>query len=683
MRIILKYIFNNVRERKLRTAVMVFSIILSTSLLFVSMSIGDSYESAQLKMAQGFAGSATVSVLADPDTEGNPIWISEAEIPQTLFIKSRVGLLTTSALYENNGLFENFDLIAANLDELNEMNPPKLQGDTTLEDFAGWNIVTTEKFTSRYGLKPGDVVELNIGGNEYEFKLKAVAAYDTIFLRQSRGFNALIPKETLAQILQTSDGNSKIMITPTDGVSSDILIEDLMRSLPEGYRVAKTYDEGQVASEAQQKSLPFYLISFFSFVMSVFIIFSSYKVITMERLPVIGTFRSIGATKASTTRILLLESLIYGTLGGLIGIPTGFAVLKLILNSLGESLALGIPIPMVVMPFNMLIACVTAIIVSLMSAYIPVSRASRIPIKDVVLGTVDEQVTSNKVKLTAGVILLMISVVLPLSIDKENSRLLMTAGGLSLLGLIAATIIVTPLVAYVLSVLLEWVYERTFGNEGKLAARNMRNNRNVVQNITLLFISLSSVIVISSVAGFAISYLGDVYGGGTLDGFASGDISPEFVSKVENLEGIEELLPIYDLSEKVVVNDDGTVQMEAIDDLNTLCSLLNVQLIDDKNNVADVFDNNRNILMSKDYMKHHEFSIGDVIQLGYRGTSFEYQIIGAFQSRGDNSEVIIPGVYAREDFGAVNYGKIAYSAENPDAVMAQIRNLFGNQYSNS
>lgn len=43
MKIILKYIITNVKERKLRSGVMLLSILLSTTLLFVSFSIGASY----------------------------------------------------------------------------------------------------------------------------------------------------------------------------------------------------------------------------------------------------------------------------------------------------------------------------------------------------------------------------------------------------------------------------------------------------------------------------------------------------------------------------------------------------------------------------------------------------------------------------------------------------------------
>ena len=64
MKIIIKYILTNVKEKKMRTGVMILSILLSSTLLFVSFSIGASYESAQQKMARGMAGSAAVSVSA-------------------------------------------------------------------------------------------------------------------------------------------------------------------------------------------------------------------------------------------------------------------------------------------------------------------------------------------------------------------------------------------------------------------------------------------------------------------------------------------------------------------------------------------------------------------------------------------------------------------------------------------
>ena len=56
LKIILKYILTNVKERKARTFVMLLSILLSAMLLFVSFSTGVSYESAQRKMRAAWRG---------------------------------------------------------------------------------------------------------------------------------------------------------------------------------------------------------------------------------------------------------------------------------------------------------------------------------------------------------------------------------------------------------------------------------------------------------------------------------------------------------------------------------------------------------------------------------------------------------------------------------------------------
>lgn len=385
MKIILKYILTNVKERKIRTAVMLLSILLSTTLLFVSFSISASYESAQRKMAKGMAGSATISITATGDTKSISINI----IPDSSSIGVSVGMLEESSLYYDNGYYETVDLIATDLSQLNQINKPRLLDGGEITDFSGNKIILPDRFTLKYGIEKGDTITLQVGGNLVSFEVAEIAAYDTVFLRHTRGTTALLPLSTLTELLGQTDGYSKILIKPAKDVSTGDLISELKATLPDdGYRVSKIVNEAQIIADARQKSMPFFLISFFSLTISVFIIYSSYKVITLDRLPVIGTFRSIGATQKTVTRILLLESLFYGCMGGLIGIPVGMLVLKLILQGMGQTLSQGIEIPIVISPFSIIIPLTVAIAVSLLSAWLPVRQASRLPIKDVVLGTV-------------------------------------------------------------------------------------------------------------------------------------------------------------------------------------------------------------------------------------------------------------------------------------------------------
>ncbi|WP_413927276.1 hypothetical protein [Clostridioides sp. ZZV14-6153] len=130
MKIILKYILTNIKEGKIRTAVMLLSIILSTVLLFVSFSIGLSYESAQRKMARGMAGTATIAVQS---TDSNKLTSLE-DIPDLSSIKSKVGILESSAVYHEDGYYESFNIIAENLPQLNKINKPLLVNGNNMAD---------------------------------------------------------------------------------------------------------------------------------------------------------------------------------------------------------------------------------------------------------------------------------------------------------------------------------------------------------------------------------------------------------------------------------------------------------------------------------------------------------------------------------------------------------------------
>ena len=126
-----------------------------------------------------------------------------------------------------------------------------------------------------------------------------------------------------------------------------------------------------------------------------------------------------------------------------------------------------------------------------------------------VFGSAEERKISRRRIVGAGIILFAASVILPkLAIGK----MLYPAGGISLLGLIASAILLVPLLTNLLSKVLEALYGVIFGNEGRLAARNMRDNKNTAQNVTLLFISISAVIAITVVGNFVTAY-GATYSG--------------------------------------------------------------------------------------------------------------------------------------------------------------------------
>lgn len=598
MKIILKYIFTNIKERKIRTAVMLLSIVLSTVLLFVSFSIGLSYESAQRKMAKGMYGTATISVQSkNPD-----ILTNLEDIPDLNTIKSKVGVLESSAIYNKGGYYEEFSLISADLSQLNKINKPRLENGDSITDFSGDKIILPNRFTSKYKIKKGDSITLQIYGKSYTFQVSDIASYDTVFLRNTRGVNALLPKETLSKIINKGSGYTRVLIESEEEITEN-LVNKLSEELStEKYMVSNTINETKIISDARQKTMPFFLISFFALTLSIFIIYSSYKVITLERLPFIGTFRSIGANEKTVTRILMLESILYGSIGGLIAIPIGVVVLNLMLHGLGNSLEQGISIPVVISPIGVIISVIVAIIVSSFSAYIPVKKASHLPIKNIVLGTVEEKNVSNRSILFIGSIMFILSILLP-RISPENTLYL--AGGFSLLGLIVATIVLIPLITDIMSIVFEFVYKNILGNEGKLAARNMKNNKNIIQNITLLFISISAVIAISVVGNFVKTYITDVFRDAELQGFADGNMNEEFIEDVRHMEGIKKILPLYVMNNEISGNGVTLSRLEGTDNIKLYNSMfgINYTNFEIKKQVIEAFNDKRSVILNEDTLK--------------------------------------------------------------------------------
>ena len=671
LKIILKYMVTNVKERKTRTAVMLLSILLSAALLFVSFSIGASYESAQRKMARGMAGSATLSVTR---SDGG---IKDGILPELSSIHASVGMVEGTALYSENGYYETIDLIAADLRKLSKINPPRLVNGGDISDFSGSQVILPDRFTSKYGIKKGDTITLQVGETPISFTVAEIAAYDTVFLRHTRGATALVPLSTLSGLLDQTEGYTEILVEPAEGVTTAELKNDLAAMLPsEEYQVSEVINEAQIEADARQKSMPFFLISFFSLTMSVFIIYGSYKVITLDRLPVIGTFRSIGATQKAVTGILLLESMLYGVIGGLIGIPAGILVLKLILRGMGESISQGIEIPVVISPFSILLSFAAAVTVSLLSAWLPVRRASRLPIKDVVLGSVEERTVPRRFIVMGGVILFAVSMILP---KLASGKMLYPAGGFSLLGLITATILMVPLLTNLICWGLEYLLGAVLGNEGRLAARNMRDNKNVGQNITLLFISISAVIAITVVGNFVTTYVGDVFRDAELQGFADGYMEPQFVERVKNMEGIEKVLPLHVYKDQMQADGRTLSRLEATDDLDCYSSMMGLQYTEKgmKEQAVSAFAGQRAILLSESCMERMGFLAGDTISLTGDTGENEYRIAGSFKSRATDVEAVIPSSYAVVDFGASAYDFLAYTAADPEAIMIQIRSLFG------
>ena len=95
------------------------------------------------------AGSATVSVQS---VEGG---IHADDIPALPDIQTKTGIVEGTSLYHENGYYETVDLLAADMEALNQINKPRLIGDGEVAALSGNQIILPDRFTSKYGIEKG------------------------------------------------------------------------------------------------------------------------------------------------------------------------------------------------------------------------------------------------------------------------------------------------------------------------------------------------------------------------------------------------------------------------------------------------------------------------------------------------------------------------------------------------
>lgn len=187
------------------------------------------------------------------------------------------------------------------------------------------------------------------------------------------------------------------------------------------------------------------------------------------------------------------------------------------------------------------------------------------------------------------------------------------------------------------------------------------------------------MIAISVVGNFVTTYISDVFKGAELQGFADGQMEPEFVEQVKKMDGIEKVLPLYVFKNNTQGNGMPFSRLEATDNLEWYNSMFALHYTEKnmQEQAVSSFAAERSIIVSESCIERRGFSVGDTLTISNGNRVNSYVIVGSFKSRATDVEAVIPSEYAASDFSKASYGFLAYTAADPDAIMVQLRNLLG------
>lgn len=322
--VILRYLVKNIFEKKFQSFLLFLSIVVAATLVFSSLTVTQTMQELNMEMVRSEVGNS--DIIIEPINELDAFEVDTAPL-------TKIGdsceyvleVLKSHALYGASVEEEEyFATWGADIQTLSKFTELTFVGDAP-ESLAEDEVILSEKTADRLGYKVGDEIDLNVHLHPGTYKIVALCQSKGIFIDEAHVAVMIMNRDRLYEIFETNGVPNTVFLGLKDGVAKEEIIEKLS---PQYSRCVVEDSSTRTSSNSTDSSVSFIVVSLFAVLVSAFIIYTSYRVITTERLPVIGTFRSVGATKKKHDSNLLSRECEYRSHRRYCGNFTGHSVIR-------------------------------------------------------------------------------------------------------------------------------------------------------------------------------------------------------------------------------------------------------------------------------------------------------------------------------------------------------------------
>ena len=399
---IFKLSLSHVRKSKMRSWLTIIGIVIGVAAIVAIISIGDGLQaSVQKSLGSLGADLITVSPGYSRAIGTGPGQGSQGGGVSTLNLTDKdlnVIKQVPGVIYVNGMVSGRSDMI---------MGTEKTSVSISGVDITVWrSIITTELESGRY-LQPGDsnavVIGYSLAHNVFLQPItqnRPVTIGGKIFkvvgiFAQSGGFggtdNAVyMPADPARDVItETVDRNhfTSITVKIADQNLADRVKTDIEQKLMMSRHVnSRTRDftvtafasiQQQISSVTQAITLFLGAIAAVSLLVGAVGIANTMFMSVMERTRQIGLLKSLGATDTEVMKVFLIESGLFGVVGGVIGVTTGILI-SVIISSIGlQMMGPGGTMTTVVSPQLIIFALTFSIIVGVLSGVMPARSAAK------------------------------------------------------------------------------------------------------------------------------------------------------------------------------------------------------------------------------------------------------------------------------------------------------------------
>jgi putative ABC transport system permease protein len=197
------------------------------------------------------------------------------------------------------------------------------------------------------------------------------------------GAAILIPAEA-QRVIGEPGRYDQIDVAATPGVTAKALRERLRAVLPGTVAVRTGAQQAAKDSADLESNLSFIrtfllVFAYVSLFVGAFIIFNTFSITVAQRTREFGLLRTLGASRAQLMRAVVIESLLLGSLGALVGLFGGIALAPA-LDQLFKSFGADLPDSGTVLETRtIVVSLLVGILVTLLAGLAPALRATRVP----------------------------------------------------------------------------------------------------------------------------------------------------------------------------------------------------------------------------------------------------------------------------------------------------------------
>jgi putative ABC transport system permease protein len=625
-----------------------------------------------IEQMRKYYGSSDIIIYANKDSTSQYVTGDKAKVfnEQLDYV---IGTMEETGYFKpNQDETVTMDLKGFEYEELMQINPVTISEQDSLMPFAGRKIIVNTLFAEKHKLHLGDTMDIEINKAKQRFTISAIVLPSGPLKEDGQRASVIVPKDTIAALNDARGKSSMLYVKVKDEAQIGQMIKALSKEYNR-YTVEEPLSEKEIAQQISSITVPFLMMTVLVLFMSVFIIYTSFKVISIERLPVIGTFRSIGATKNTTNFVLMAESLFYGVMGGAFGCILGIGVLYGMTSIFANSPYGKMEVSVSYTPAQLLTAFLLAVILSVISSIIPIMKVSKISVKDIVLNKTEKQSKKKNWKLFWGSLFALAALLLPPFVPRAYS---MSVNSIVMILSFVAVVILVPYLTILFIKIFEKAYTFVFGNIGILAAKNLRENKNIINNISLLAIGISSLLMINTITNSVGIEVLDVYGDFNYDieiYYPKADRNVE--SSIRAIEGVADTLGFYEMNE---------VELEGRKDKIGAITGVNAAKYTDyftysiEPELLSGLDGGRYIILTNTLKEKFGLKKGDTISLKFKQGNRQYTVLGFFNTLMYNgSYALVPERYLKMDIGDNFYSKVLVKTSgDPDTVMAKMKKKF-------